>query len=314
LVLQDIGADRIPFIWFWPEGSSGCAVITHDVETVAGRDFCTALMDIDDSFGVKASFQVVPEGRYSVSSDFLGGIRKRGFEIGIQDLNHDGRLFHDRKEFVRRAKLINLYARDYGAKGFRAAVLYRNPAWYDAFKFSFDMSIPNTAHLDPQRGGCCTVMPYFVGNILEIPVTTTQDYMLFHLLAEKSIELWKEQIDLILDKNGLASFIVHPDYVMHNGPLGVYKELLKYLRELQTARDVWIALPSEVDRWWRVRSEMQLVPNGDGWRIEGKGAEHAVLAYARNVGGKLVYEVGSAIGEVRSGTHESRGKDVSEYS
>src|SRR5262249_40090972 len=56
----------IPFIWFWPDGKQACAVMTHDVETTEGRDFCERLMDVNDSFGIKASFQVVPERRYTV--------------------------------------------------------------------------------------------------------------------------------------------------------------------------------------------------------------------------------------------------------
>ena len=40
LTLQATGADRIPFIWFWPDGHRGCALMTHDVETEIGRDFC----------------------------------------------------------------------------------------------------------------------------------------------------------------------------------------------------------------------------------------------------------------------------------
>jgi hypothetical protein len=291
LVLKATRTDRLPFIWFWPEDFSGCVVMTHDVEGMPGRDFCAELMDIDDSFGIKASFQIVPEGSYSVSPDFLYRIRGRGFEVGIQDLNHDGRLFHDYKEFLRRAKLINEFSKKFGAKGFRAAVLYRNPDWFDSFEFSFDMSIPNTARLDPQRGGCCTVMPYFIGKVLEIPVTTTQDYMLFHLLAENSIQLWKEQLDLILDKSGLASFIIHPDYLIHRRVRKMYIELLDYLHELRRSQRLWLALPSEVDRWWRVRSEMLLVRNGNGWHIEGEGCERATLAYAKNVDGKLVYEL-----------------------
>ena len=59
--------------------------------------------------------------------------------------------------------------------------------------FAYDMSVPNVAHLDPQRGGCCTVMPYFIGKILEIPVTDVQDYTLFNILEDFSIELWKKQ-------------------------------------------------------------------------------------------------------------------------
>jgi hypothetical protein len=222
------------------------------------------------------------------------------FEIGVQDLNHDGRLFDNRNEFLRRAHLINKYGTRYGAKGFRAAVLYRNPDSYDVLKFSFDMSIPNTGHMDPQRGGCCTVMPYFIGDILELPLTTTQDYTLFHLLREHSIDLWKEQIRLILDKNGLISFIVHPDYLIHDRLNSLYKQLLGHLRELKAKTNMWVTLPSELDRWWRARSRMQLVANGNTWRIEGEGSERAVLAYACKVDGKLAYKLDSGGDHVSS--------------
>jgi hypothetical protein len=291
LSLEAQGAEQVPFVWFWPDGARGCLTMTHDVETEAGRDFCAELMDLDDRFGIKASFQIVPEERYAVPASLLDSIRKRGFEICVQDLNHDGRLFDSREEFVRRAQVINRYGREYGARGFRAGVLYREPEWYDALDFSFDMSIPNVAHLDPQRGGCCTVMPYFIGNILELPVTTTQDYTLFHLLNEHSIDLWRTQVDLILEKNGLASFIVHPDYIMERETKSVYEKLLSYLRELRSQADVWIALPHEIDSWWRSRSRMRVEKYGNSWRIEGEGAEHAALAYAKNHDGRLVYEL-----------------------
>ena len=35
---------------------------------------------------------------------------------------------------------------------------------------------------------------------------------------------------------------------------------------------------------------MSVVKDGDSWRIEGDGAESAVLAFAKDVDGKLVYE------------------------
>jgi hypothetical protein len=291
LSLQAQGVDRVPFVWFWPDRARGCVAMTHDVETDAGRDFCADLLDIDESFGIKAAFQIVPEERYAVSAEFLNQIRDRGFEIGVQDLNHDGRLFDDREEFRRRVTIINRYGREYGAKGFRAAVLYRRPEWYEDLDFSFDMSIPNVAHLDPQRGGCCTVMPYFVGNILELPLTTIQDYMLFHLLGERSTDLWKIQLDTILAKNGLATFIVHPDYIIEPETRAVYESLLGWLRELRAQQALWFALPHEIDDWWRVRSQMSVVKDGDSWRIVGEGAEHAVLAFATAVDGQLSYEL-----------------------
>jgi hypothetical protein len=291
LSMKAKGIDRLPFVWFWPKGAHGCVVMTHDVEAARGYDRCAELMNMDDSFGIKASFQLVPEGSYKVSAALIEEIRNGGFEVNIQDLNHDGQLYRDRKEFLRRVEKINRYGHSYGAEGFRAAVLYRNLNWYDALDFSFDMSVPNVGHLDPQRGGCCTVMPYFIGDILEIPSTTIQDYMLFHLLRDYSIDLWKAQTEAILKKNGLVSFLVHPDYVMEKRARDVYGDLLSFLRQLGSREQLWFALPGEVDQWWRARSKMQVVRDAGRWHIAGPENERAVLAFARVAGDRLEYEV-----------------------
>jgi hypothetical protein len=280
---------QVPFIWFWPEGASSCAIMTHDVETESGQEFCSNLMDIDDAFGIKASFQIVPEERYRVSTQFLASIRERGFEVVVHDLNHDGHLYKDHEQFLRRAAKINAYREKYGTEGFRAAVLYRKQLWYDALDFSYDMSVPNVAHLDPQHGGCCTVMPFFIGNILELPVTTTQDYMLFHILNDYSTSLWKQQIELIMAKHGLISFIVHPDYVVKARERVIYEELLAHLADLREKKDVWITTPGEVNRWWRQRAEMTLVEDGEDLRIEGSGNERARVAYASEKDGRLIF-------------------------
>jgi hypothetical protein len=256
-----------------------------------GRDFTETLLKIDDSFGIKASYQIVPEGRYAVTPEYLKTLRSRGCEVCVQDLNHDGRLFDERSEFLRRASHINRYGREYDARGFRSAVLYRRPEWYKDLDFAFDMSMPNVAHLDPQRGGCCTVMPYFIDNMLEVPLTTTQDYTLFHLLNERSTELWRDQLETILAKNGLATFLVHPDYITEARTQAVYKDLLAMLYELRRREDLWLALPGDINDWWRARDRMSIVEDGESWRVVGDGAKHAVLAFARLVDGRLTYEV-----------------------
>jgi glycosyltransferase involved in cell wall biosynthesis len=283
------GGRYIPFIWFWPDGKQAAFLLTHDVEDAAGKAFCTSLMEIDDDYGFKSSFQIVPEERYSVSEDFFDEIRERGFEANIHDLNHDGNLFRSHTEFLQRAERINEYARKFGVSGFRSGVLYRNLLWYDAFRFEYDMSVPNVGHLDPQSGGCCTIFPYFVGNVLEIPVTLTQDYSLFHILNQYSIDLWKEQIGIIKRNHGLVSVIIHPDYVMDEKPRAIYRELLAHLAELRDREGVWAALPRDVNKWWRQRNAMRIVPEGDGWRIEGEGKESARIAYAHIVNDELAF-------------------------
>lgn len=291
LMLRAGGAERIPFIWFWPEGYRAATTMTHDVETAVGRDFCSSLMDLNDSFGIKSSFQVVPEQRYAVPREFLDTIRHRGFEVNVHDLNHDGNLFRDRSEFLRRAAKINQHAEEFGAVGYRSGVLYRNLEWYDAFKFSYDMSVPNVGHLDPQPGGCCTTKPYFIGNILEIPVTVVQDYTLFNILQQYSIDLWKKQVQLIMDRHGIANFIVHPDYVIEARAREVYAELLAHLARLRQDANLWIALPGQVNDWWRMRNGMSLVHRGGRWTVEGPGKERARVAFAVVSQEKLIYEI-----------------------
>jgi hypothetical protein len=291
LVLKSCDLKRIPFIWFWPEGAPSCVIMTHDVEAIAGRNFCGQLMNMDDSFGIKSSFQIVPEARYESGKEFLNNICSKGFEVNVHDLNHDGALFQEKEEFLRRAELINRYAREFHAQGFRAGAMYRNQEWFGAFTFSYDMSVPNVARLEPQQGGCCTVMPYFIGSILELPLTTVQDYSLFHILGDYSIELWKQQIEMIQKKSGLISFITHPDYLIEKRAQDVYRNLLAYLAQLRTERKLWLALPGSVDRWWRSRNAMSLVPTGDSWRIEGPDKHRARVAYASLQGDRVVYSM-----------------------
>ncbi len=289
--MRNQGIEKLPFIWFWPNGAPSCAIMTHDVETSEGRDFCDVVMDMDDAYGIKASFQVIPEARYTVHSSYIEGIVSRGFEVNVHDLNHDCRLFSDRKLFLERSKKINHYRREYKASGFRSAVLYRNQDWYGALDFEYDMSVPSVAHLDPQRGGCCTVMPYFIGDKVELPLTMTQDYSLFHILADYSLNLWNRQMDLVLTRHGLISCIIHPDYVIGKRERDVFETLLARLADLRNERGLWIALPKDVARWWKQRNAMRIVGSGTDLHIEGEGSERARLAYASERDGRVAIEL-----------------------
>ena len=291
LAMQAHGVEKMPFIWFWPDECKSCLIITHDVEALEGKDFCSHLMDMDEAFGFRTSFQVVPEDRYPVSKNYLDLIANRGFEVNVHDLNHDGRLFAEHDEFRRRAQRINQYGREFGASGFRSGALYRNADWYDALDFQYDMSIPNVAHLDPQRGGCCTVMPYFIGDMVEIPVTCTQDYTLFHILRDYSLDLWKKQFGVIMAHHGLLSVLVHPDYVIEPREQDLYKSLLSYLADLRDANNIWAPLPREVAEWWQQRNAMELVCEDGQWRVEGPGKERARVAYACLGDGDVTYSL-----------------------
>ena len=264
--------------------------MTHDVETAAGLDFADELMNINDRHGVKSSFQLIPAARYTVTESVVQKIRNRGFDVNVHDLKHDGHLFDRADQFQCDAEQINAHGVRFGSRGFRSGALYRNQDWYGALRFRYDMSVPNCAHLDPQRGGCCTVMPYFVGDVLELPVTATQDYSLFHVLKTYDQGLWRDQIARIGAVHGLINFIVHPDYLDHPEAVQSYESLLDHLSDQRANHGLWLARPDEVDQWWRSRHAMRLEETAEGWKIQGEGAERARIAFASLEKDRLVWK------------------------
>jgi hypothetical protein len=291
LTLHASGVREIPFIWFWPDGKDSALMMTHDVEEQRGADHCDFLMDLDDSYGIKAAFQLIPEGAYKGFDGLVSQIRARGFELNVHDLDHDGRLYEQKELFEKRASKINNYGRQHGMEGFRSGSMHRNQEWFGMLDFQYDMSVPTVSHLEPQKGGCCTVTPYFVGDILELPLTTIQDHGLFYILLDRSIDLWKQQIETIMAHHGLISFIVHPDYITRPTESEQYRELLEHIQSLRETRSIWVALPGEINRWWRERSQMWLVAEGDRWQIRGCGSDRARLAFATLVEGKVTYRI-----------------------
>jgi len=302
LSLRARGVTSLPFVWFWPDGAPSCAIVTHDVETVVGRDRSSWLMDLDDSYGIKASFQIVPEERYAVSPAFLDGIKRRGFEINVHDLNHDGRLFSDREEFQRRAQRINQYALEFGARGFRSGSVVPTPDWYEALKISYDMSIPNAGQLEIQRGGCCTVMPYFIGDIVELPLTTTQDYSLS--TSCRTSRTTSGRIRWRPSWAGTARELHRPPRLSERGNRNDRSTEICWITcPAPEAGRCWVALPGEVERWWRQRSQMTLLRMAMGGASKGRGgAGSARVRGARRRWARLPRRPASPNGEGTSGS------------
>jgi len=290
-LLNQEGCDRVPFIWFWPHGHRYAAIMTHDVETAVGRDFTARMMEMEARHGIHSAFEIVPEERYEVPESYLESIRSGGCEVCLHGLNHDGHLFDNPVEFAKRANKIQAYAQQFQASGFRSPIMYRDLEWLPELAITHDMSVPNTGHLDPQRGGCCTVMPYFIGDVLELPLTTIQDYPLYNILQDYSLNLWRKQEAIVRSRFGLLSFIVHPDYTTSEEASNLYAELLAWLADLRDHEGLWMTLPREIDQWWRRRARMQVTGCSGEWAISGEDTEGAVLAYASLRDGKLLFEL-----------------------
>ena len=276
--------ERVPFVNFWPHRHRFAFVLTHDVEGPKGIANIPRLREIERAHGMVSSWNFVAED-YPTPTDVFGDLREQGCEVGLHGIHHDWRLFRDEDTFEQMLPVIRRYLDDWGAVGFRSPVTYRNADWMARLGALYDSSFPDTDPFEPQPGGCCSIFPYFIGEVVELPITLVQDHTMWEILRRRGIDLWLEKGEWIRRHHGLVNVIVHPDYVLSEERLAWYDEFLTWLERLD---DGWHALPREVARWWKDRSAMEAGADGV---VSGAGDWQASVAWAREDGERVVYEV-----------------------
>ena len=295
------GSERLPENWpGWPESKKFAFVLTHDVESKIGLSRCRSLMQLELELGFRSSFNFVPEGNYQVPTELREELTARGFEVGIHDLKHDGRLFTSHVNFKRRAARINHYAREWAASGFRSGFMLRNLDWLHDLNVQYDASTFDTDPFEPQPEGGHTIFPYWVPGpndnssegYVELPYTLPQDSTLFLVLGETTPEIWMRKLDWIAEHGGMALVIVHPDYVSFDGskqtvtdyPAELYGEFLTYVKTKYSGK-YWHALPKEVAKHVvKVRSSTTSICEDDELAATGtrrlRGRRGAVLLFS----------------------------------
>jgi hypothetical protein len=174
---------------------------------------------------------------------------------------------------------------EWDVAGFRSPATGRNAAWMHELPVGYDSSFPDSDPFEPQSGGCCSIMPFFFGDVVELPITLTQDHTVFEILRSPGIELWRRKTEWLTANHGLVNIIVHPDYVVEQRNLDRYEAFLAYLAEHD---DGWHALPRDVARWWRDRDGLSIAAGGE---VAGSTAFGATVAYASERDGRLVVEL-----------------------
>jgi predicted glycosyltransferase len=242
----------------WPEGKRFAVVLTHDVEGAKGVERCLDLSRLDARLGFRSSFNFVPEGAYRVSAELRGNLVKTGFEVGVHDLEHDGLLYSSKSIFEAKVQRINRYVKEWNAQGFRSGFMHHNLDWFHGLDILYDASTFDTDPFEPQPDGVETIFPFWVPGpggrgYAELPYTLIQDFNLFVVLRERTVDIWKRKLDWIAARGGMALLIVHPDYIsFKNGtlardefPASHYEAFLNYVKS-RYAGQYWSALPREV--------------------------------------------------------------------
>ena len=244
----------------WPENKKFALVITHDIDTQQGHDDSLQLAEIEERLGFRSSFNFVAED-FKLSNELFKELRSKGFEIGSHSINHKNP-FKSKKHFQKLAIQINHCLKEWNAVGFRSPSMYHDLEMIHHLNIEYDASTFDTDPFEPQPDGVGTIFPFWVSDnynhkgYVELPYTLPQDFLIYILLQQKNIDIWKKKLDWIAENGGMALFISHPDYMNFNSashyekyPVQYYEDFLTYIKTKYEGQ-YWHVLPRDLARFW----------------------------------------------------------------
>lgn len=254
---------KVPYTNFWPEKKRCCFVATHDMETETSFRNIETIREIENRFGFKSSWNVLSKKYGITKTEFnqLRQLKNNGCEIGIHGYNHDGKLpYLKREEIIKRLEHARKTFEEFNCTSFRSPQLQRNENFLHLLSdyFLCDSSVQDTDIYSAfaKKSGCCTVFPFMINDMVEVPITLAQDFRLIYTLnlnEQKMYELWKEKVDFVYEIGGVINILTHPDdYLIGNERyLKVYERLLEYIAKKES---IYHDTISNVAYWWKERA------------------------------------------------------------
>ncbi len=270
-LIEDLAGEPLPWLSPWPEPYEWALVLTHDVEREPGYRHILSVRATEERHGVRSAWYFVPERDYRVDDEMLESLRKSGCEICLHGLRHDGRDL-DPAVFRRRLPSMRSYLEAWGAIGFRSPATHRDRDLLARLGVDHDSSWSDVARYEPQPGGTGCWLPFFIGEVVELPITLPMDHTLFEIRGEVSEQRWVDKSALLRRRGGMGVLLTHPDYLLEPERLAVYD---RFLAGQVTDSGAWLALPSEVSSWWRRRHLSEIVREGGSWAVRGPASGEA---------------------------------------
>lgn len=247
----------------WAGGKKFAFVLTHDVEGTKGLERVKQLMDLELAHGFRSCFNFVPESEYRLPAGLRAVMEKKGFEIGVHGLYHDGKLYNSKEGFATRADKIRGYLQEWKSVGFRSPLMQHNLAWLHQLGVEYDASTFDTDPFEPESDGYRTIFPFWVANpdgagYVELPYSIPQDFTLFEVLQQRDNNVWKRKLDWVAEHGGMALINTHPDYMSFKGarcerdefPAEMYSDFLSYVRAKYEG-SYWHVNPRELASYYR---------------------------------------------------------------
>lgn len=138
-------------------------MLSHDIEGAAGVQKVKPLANSKcTTASAPARISPLKVTTLYLRSFGIGSVG-HGFEVGVHDLKHDGKLFRSHAEFQNHAVRINRYLNDWGAGWFARDSCCAIWSVYE-LNVQYDASTFDTDPFEPQPDGASTIFPFWIAN------------------------------------------------------------------------------------------------------------------------------------------------------
>jgi len=213
------------------------AMITCDVDTADGQDRIPAIAQEAERLDLRLCFYVVGD-RFPLDDGMLRRVRQAGHEIGLHGAKHDMRLaYMPYPAVMERLDRCRGMVERHRVVGFRSPALLTSPALIRALsgRFLYDSSVPDTDidTVAAPRRGCGSLRPFWLGSLLEIPLTLPLDdrLLLRGESPDRMVRTWQEKMTWVRETGGCGLLTTHAEPHLGGSPelLPAYRRMLEWI-------------------------------------------------------------------------------------
>nr|CRH05324.1 protein of unknown function [Candidatus Magnetococcus massalia] len=225
----------------WREGATP-VILSHDLDSQEGVENLERwFLELEERYGARSMNYVVACG-WQLDRGQMARIKARGHELGIHGYDHANRTaFVGAAERQERLDAMQQVAQQIGATGYRAPSLLRTPELLAALagRYRHDSTIPTAGGLFPMPdNGSATARPYWLGELLEIPLSMPRDGSLRFLghSPEQISQIWIHSAQQIARSGGVVVLLTHCEERFSGNPemLSAYEAFLAFIAESDT--------------------------------------------------------------------------------
>lgn len=240
----------------WPQGKRFAFAVSHDLESKEGFKDLEYLLNLDMDYGFRGCWNVVAE-LIQGYPEKIKILQNANCEIGCHGYNHDNRLaFLPEEQMRARLQDCARYSSKYQIRGFRSPSLLRTLRLMRqlADYFDFDSSYPDTDRFSEtgQVNGCCTIRPFFINGIVELPITLPMDSSMLFMgyNDEQMLEIWLKKLNWIKQRQGLALINIHchRPFSLNTKVYAAYARLLEIVAK---DSECWRTSLKDIAAHWR---------------------------------------------------------------